>query len=174
MQCKVSHIPLGVGVFSLVAENIFRKSFISWEWPSPILLPFIVTPTLALKYHLNCSNINILSSATKLDGILKNRDISLLTKVRIVKVMVFSVIMYEWGFPGGSDGKESACNVEDLGSFPGSGRSTGEGNGNPLQCSCLENPMNRGICWATVHGAAVLDMSEWLNTVPYMGVRTGP
>ena len=43
------------------------------------------------------------------------------------------------GFPGGSDGKESACNVEDPGSIPGSERSPGEGNGNPLQCSCLES-----------------------------------
>ena len=47
------------------------------------------------------------------------------------------------GFPGGSDGKESACSVRDWGSIPGSGRS-GEGNGYPLQYSCLENPMNRG------------------------------
>ena len=48
------------------------------------------------------------------------------------------------GFPGGSDSKESACNVEDPGSIPGSGRSTGEGNGSPLQYYCLENPMDRG------------------------------
>ena len=48
------------------------------------------------------------------------------------------------GFPGGSDGKESACNAGDPGSIPGSGRSLGEGNGNPLQYSCLENPMDRG------------------------------
>ena len=45
-----------------------------------------------------------------------------------------------WGLPGGSDGKESACNVGDLCSIPGLGRSSGEGNGNPLQYSCLENP----------------------------------
>ena len=55
---------------------------------------------------------------------------------------------------GGSEGKESACNVGDLGSNPGLGRSPGEGNGNPLQYSCLENPMARGAWWATVHGAA--------------------
>ena len=48
------------------------------------------------------------------------------------------------GFPGGSDGKESAYNAGDLGLTPGSGRSPGEGNGNPLQNSCLENPMDRG------------------------------
>ena len=56
------------------------------------------------------------------------------------------------GFPGGSDGKESACSVGDLGSIPGSGRSLGEGNGNPLQYSCLENPMDRGSWQATVQG----------------------
>ena len=58
------------------------------------------------------------------------------------------------GFPGGSEGKASACDVEDPGSIPGSGRSPGEGNGNPLQYSCLENPMDRGACWATAHGVA--------------------
>ena len=48
---------------------------------------------------------------------------------------------WDQGFPGGSDGKESACNAGDLGSIPGLGRSPGEGNGNPLQYSCLESPM---------------------------------
>ena len=48
------------------------------------------------------------------------------------------------GFPGGSDDKGSACSVRDSGSVPGPGRSAGEGNGNPLQYSCLENPMDRG------------------------------
>ena len=50
-----------------------------------------------------------------------------------------------WDFPGGSDAKASAYNVGDLGSIPGSGRSPGEGNGNPFQYPCLENPMDRGI-----------------------------
>ena len=58
------------------------------------------------------------------------------------------------GFPGGSDGKESACNAGDLGSIPGSGRSPGEGNGNPLQYSCMENAMDRRAWWVTVHSAA--------------------
>ena len=57
-------------------------------------------------------------------------------------------------FPGGSDGKESACNVEDPGLIPGLGRYPGEGNGNPLQYSCLENSMHRGAWWATVHMVA--------------------
>ena len=55
-------------------------------------------------------------------------------------------------FPGSSDGKESVCNAGDLGSIPGLGRSPGGGNGNPLQYSCLENPMDRGAWWAPVHG----------------------
>ena len=54
--------------------------------------------------------------------------------------------------PYSSDDKESACNAGDLGLIPGSGRSPGEGNGNPLQYSCLENPMDRGAWWATVYG----------------------
>ena len=56
--------------------------------------------------------------------------------------------------PSGSEGKESACNVGDLGSILGVGRSPGEGNGNPLQYSCLENPMDRRTWRATVHGIA--------------------
>jgi len=55
---------------------------------------------------------------------------------------------------GDSEVKASACNAGDLGSIPGSGRSPGEGNGNPLQYSCLENPMDGGAWWATVHGVA--------------------
>ena len=59
-----------------------------------------------------------------------------------------------WGFPGGSEVKASARNAGDLGSIPGSGKSPGEGNGNPLQYSCLENPMDGGAWWATVHQVA--------------------
>ena len=55
---------------------------------------------------------------------------------------------------GGSEGKASACSVGDPGSTPGSGSSPGEENGTPLQYSCLENPMDGGAWWATVHGVA--------------------
>ena len=58
------------------------------------------------------------------------------------------------GFPGGSDGKESACNAGDPSLILGSRRSPGEGNGIPLQHSCLENPMDREAWWAIVHGVA--------------------
>ena len=64
------------------------------------------------------------------------------------------------GFPGGSVVKNLATNEGDTGSIPGSGRSPGEGNDNPLQYSCLENPMDRGAWQVTVHGVAKeLDMT---------------
>ena len=58
------------------------------------------------------------------------------------------------GFPGGSEGKASACSAGDPGLIPGPGRSSGEGNGNPLQYSCLENPKNEEAWQAVVHGVA--------------------
>ena len=58
------------------------------------------------------------------------------------------------GFPGGSAGKTLPADAGDSGSTPGSGRSPGEGNGNPRQYSCLENPVDGGAWWATVHGMA--------------------
>ena len=56
-----------------------------------------------------------------------------------------------WAFPDGSAGKESACKAGDVGLIHGSGRSPGEGNSNPLQYSCLENPVDKGACQATVY-----------------------
>ena len=65
------------------------------------------------------------------------------------------------GIPSGSSCKESACNAGDVGSIPGLKIFPGEGNGNPLQFSCLENPMDRGVWWATVHGVAkIQDMTK--------------
>ena len=62
------------------------------------------------------------------------------------------IYIRELELPYSSDSKESSCNAGDLGSIPGPGRSPGEGNGNPLQYSCLENSMDRGAWWAKVHG----------------------
>ena len=66
-------------------------------------------------------------------------------------ISVYTLIL---GFPGGSDGKEPACDAGDLDSIPGSGRFPEEGKGYPLQYSCLENPMERGAWRAIVHGVA--------------------
>ena len=77
---------------------------------------------------------------------------------QILKPLIMMSHRLDWsvfgskGFPGGSAGKESACNAGDLGSIPGLGRSPGEGNGYPLQDSCLENSMDSGAWQATVHG----------------------
>ena len=71
------------------------------------------------------------------------------------------ICVHRLTFPGGSDCKASAYNVGDMGSIPESGRSPGEGNGNPLQYSCLENPMGRGAWWSTDHEVA--KSQTWLS-----------
>ena len=76
-------------------------------------------------------------------------------------IVVLSASHQFLGFPGGSNGKESACNAGDLGLIPGLGRSPGERHGNPLQYSCRENSMDRGARWATVHG--VTKSQTWLS-----------
>ena len=75
------------------------------------------------------------------------------------------------GFPAGSDSKESACSARDSGSIPESGRSSGEGNGYPLQFSCLESSMNRGAWRATVHGVTKMDTTKRLSL--YLEVGRG-
>ena len=75
-----------------------------------------------------------------------------------------------WGFPGGSDGKESAYNAGDLGLIPGLERSPGEGHSNPLQYSCLENSMDRGAWGATIHG--VPKSQTWLSYYRHTHIHT--
>ena len=72
----------------------------------------------------------------------------------IEPISLTSPVLTGRGFPGGSEDKASACNAGDSGSIPGLGRSPGEGNGNQLQYSCLENPMDRGAWQVTVHRVA--------------------
>ena len=85
---------------------------------------------------------------------------------KVIPHLVLICISLIMIFPGGSDGKASAYNAEDLGSIPGSGRSPGEGNGNPLQYSCLENPMDGGT-WLgySPWGRKELDMTERLHSL---------
>ena len=92
-------------------------------------------------------------------------------------VMLFFRIKYSCvlGFPGGSEVKASACNVGDLGSIPGSGRFPGEGNGNPLEYSCLENPRDGGACWVAVYGVAqsrtwLTRLSSRSSTPPFLNL----
>ena len=84
----------------------------------------------------------------------KANSFNLLKYLLNFKYVCKNVFKLEWGFPCGSDGKEFTCNVGDLGLIPGLGRSPAEGNGYPLQYSCLENSMDRGTWQATVHGVS--------------------
>ena len=94
--------------------------------------------------------------------------------------------LFSSSFPGGSEVKASACSAGDLGSIPGSGRSPGEGNGNPLQNSCLENPMDGGAWWAIPHRLKrvgydlstsllllLLQLSSFCNTFCAPGILLG-
>ena len=85
---------------------------------------------------------------------------------------MYIMYMLYMGFPGGSDGKESACNVGDRGLIPWLGRSPGEWNGNPLQYSCLENSMDRGTWQAIVHGVAESDTTKQVSLSHYMFIHS--
>ena len=80
--------------------------------------------------------------------------------------------MWEWGFPRSSVGKESACNAGQPGLIPGSGRSRGKVNGNPLHYSCLENPTDRGAWQATVHGVARVGHDLATKPPPHVRIQS--
>ena len=85
---------------------------------------------------------------------------------KAILCIYFPIIYPYMGLLGGSDGKESACNAGGPSSIPGSERSPGDGNGTPLQYSCLENPMDGGAWWATVHG--VTKSWTWLSNFTFV------
>ena len=105
-----------------------RGLHVSWWWGSHLQPPSLGLPHLRMKAPL--------------------------CRVALPELGFDQGIKGKEGFPGGSDGRESACNAGDSGSMPESGRSLSEGNGYPLQYSCLENSMDRGAQQATVHGVA--------------------
>ena len=145
------------------------------QWQTLFLGGHKITADSDCSHEIKRHLLLVRKAMTNLFNILKSRDITLLTKVLLFKAMVFPVVVYgceSWtvkeaesqridafelcwrgtGFPDSSVGKESACNVGDLGSIPRLGRSPGEGKGYPLQYSCLENSIDRGAWWAIVHG----------------------
>ena len=105
----------------------------------------------SIKASLHCymekESVGVLIAAFKNTGYL-------LFMSNIMQFLVLHQVLICVGFSGGSDSKESACNAGNAGLIPRSRRSPGEGNGNPLQYSCLENCMDIGAWWATVHGVA--------------------
>ena len=87
-------------------------------------------------------------------GIVNKAEIDVFLELSYISVKMLLFFFFFLSITGDSDGKEHTCNAGEPGLIPGSGRSSGEGNGNPLQYSCLENSMDRGAWWATVHGVA--------------------
>ena len=105
-----------------------------------------------IKFHLFISGFISFNLGSGSERILQwSVSVSVLP---MLSSIIFGFTFKCLGFPHGSDGKESACNAGYLGSTPGLRRSHGEGNGNPLQYSCLENSMDRGVWWTTVHGVS--------------------
>ena len=87
-------------------------------------------------------------------------------------VVFYTTLMGRVGFPGGSEVKDPPANAGDAGVIPALGRSPGGGNGNPFQYSCLENSMNRGAWWATVHRLAESVMTEWVCVCMHVCAHT--
>ena len=108
-------------------------------------------------YHIFIISIQnhstVIIPKSKKHLLIRREEASLYSMDAISRYLVPICILYVSSeLPGGSDGKEPTCHAGDRGSIPGSGRSPGGGDSNLLQCSCLENPMDRGAWWVTVHG----------------------
>ena len=145
----------------LGTEHMLEKEDIPWFHRMYIL------ETLYLRFSFHCT---FEAGSEKLDD-LKTWFILLLgTGIYQLPMFVLNTQLWARGFSGGSMVKNSPANVGDVGLIPGWGRSPGEGNGNPLQYSCLENPMNRGAWWATVHRVA--KNQTWLSARAYTHTHT--
>ena len=117
-------------------------------------------PTVPLEIFLRASRMHTLSALHSLSLFLSLFLPSSLLSLYFLfffffyKSIYLVLVLYWWDFLRGSDGKESACQAVGAGSIPESGRSSGEGNGYSRQYFCLENSMDRGAWWPTVHGVA--------------------
>ena len=130
--------------------SAMRETWVqSLDWEDPLEKGKVThSSILAWRIHGLCSPWGCKESDT-------TEWLSLLEKGMAAHSSTFAWrILWTENMPGDSEVKASACNAGDLGSIPGLGRPPGEGNDNPLQYSCLENPMDRGAWWATVHGIA--------------------
>jgi len=149
----------------------------AWFWDDPSALHSLCSLFLSLLHQLHFRSLGIrpwrLGTPAVLDGRIPSWHISATSwEILSQKPCKWATLEFlthrnqeqnnfcyckslSFGFPGGSDDKESAC--------PGSGRFAGEGHGNPLQYSCLENSMDRGAWWATIHGVTESDMTESLT-----------
>ena len=130
-----------------VTFDIWSGLFFSFQFETLLCLLFYIIVFLDVK-HLNISKVK-LSKKTYSEKSLSSSYFLLLNTAPSSLQVITTIRCW---FPGDSVGKESACNAGDPGSIPGSRSSSGEGNGNPLQYSLLENSMGRGTWWAIVHG----------------------
>ena len=140
-------IPPCIRVFS-------NESTLHMGWPEYWSFSFSISPPKEIPglISFRVDWLDLLAVQGTLKSLLQHHS----SKASILRHSAFFTVQlsHPWGFPGGSEVKASACNAGDLGLIPESGRSPGEGNGNPLQYSCLENPMDGGAWWAIVHGVA--------------------
>ena len=172
--CKdISHICWGFLGGSMVKEPTCqcrrhrRLGFDTWVKKTPRGSNGNVLHFLAWRAHRQRSLVGYHSSGCKESD-------------RTEWLSTHTVIYIRWDsstLPGGSDGEEFSCNAGDLDSIPGLGRSPVEGHGNPLQYSCLENPMGRGAWWATAHGVTrsqtrLSDWAEHSTHPPYSSVTS--
>ena len=109
----------------------------------------------------------------RLESVIKllKQIISIYPSIYIYRHIYIYTHIYSWGFPGGSVVKNLPTNAGDAGLIPGSVRSPGEGNGNPLQYSCLGNPMDRGVWWATVCGVTKSQTQLSMHAHTYIHTR---
>ena len=159
--------PLWVGLIQSTLQKVKGNFLLSDYLELEFFFPLLWTGTEIMSL-LGSHNYWICSRATPLVLLgswitgRRSRDLSA-SKITWTKSLqsIYLYSVYLSDFPGGSDDKESACNAGDPSSIPGSGRSPGEGNDNPLHYFCLENSMNRETWWATVH--RVTKSRTWLS-----------